>query len=73
MSRKLAKKKYSIQREMLSQREYGNIKLALKRTYRDPANIGEDINIKLIKDNTRQGKWQSISLSGKNETSTESL
>ena len=51
--------KFSIQRDIISQREYGNIKLALKRSHHDFTNIGEEINIKLIQDNTRQSKWQS--------------
>ena len=33
----------------------------------------EDLNIKLIQDNTRQGKWQSTPIREKNKTNTEPL
>jgi len=52
--------KFSLNREIISQKQYGNIKLALKRSYQNLANIGEDIRLKLIQDNTRHGKWQSL-------------
>jgi len=54
--------KHNISRTEISQKEFGNIKLAIKRRHRSLKDIGTKINVELLQGNVRHGKWQSLTI-----------